>query len=157
MTNRDSILQSRDITLPTKVCIVRAMVFPVVMFGCELDHKEGWAPKNWCFWIVLPEKTVESYLDSREIKPVNPKGSQPWIFIGRTDAEAEAPILWPLDAKNWLWKRPWQWERLKAGGEGGDRGWDGWMASLTQWTCVWANSGRPWRTGKPGVLQSMRL
>jgi len=102
MTNWDSILQSRDITLPTKVCIVRAMVFPVVMFGRELDHKEGWAPKNWCFWIVLPEKTVESYLDSREIKPVNPKGSQPWIFIGRPDAEAEAPILWPLDAKNWL-------------------------------------------------------
>ena len=100
MTNLDSILQSRDITLPTKVCIVRAMVFPVVMYRCELGHKEGWAPKKWCFWIVVPEKTVETYLDSREIKPVNPKGNQPWIFIGRTDAEA--PTLWPLDAKNWL-------------------------------------------------------
>ena len=67
-----------------------------------LDHKEGWAPKNWCFWIVVLEKTLESPLDCKEIKPVNPKGNQPWIFIGRTDAKAEAPILWPPDAKNWL-------------------------------------------------------
>ena len=66
------------------------------------DHKEGWAPKNWCFWIVLLEKTLQSPLDSKEIKPVNPKGNQPWIFIGRTDAEAEAPILWPSDVKSWL-------------------------------------------------------
>ena len=67
-----------------------------------LDHKEGWAPKNWCFWIVVLEKTLESPLDCKEIKPVNPKGNQPWIFIGRTDAKAEAPILWPPDVKNWL-------------------------------------------------------
>ena len=87
MTNLDSRLKSRGITLPTKVCLVKAMVFPVVMYGCELDHKEGWAPKNRCFWIVVPEKTVESHLGSREIKPVNPKGNQSWIFIGRTDAE----------------------------------------------------------------------
>ena len=68
----------------------------------ELDHAEGWAQKNWCFQIVLLEKTLESPLDSKEIKAVNPKGNQPWIFIGRTDAEAEAPILWPPDGKNWL-------------------------------------------------------
>ena len=92
-------------------------------------------------------------LDSKEIKPVNPKGNQHWIFIGRTDAET--PILWPPDAETTYWKRPWCWERLRAGGEGGKRGWDGWMASLTQWTWVWANSKRWWRTGKPGILQSM--
>ena len=68
----------------------------------ELDHKEGWAPKNWCFWTVVLEKRLESPLDCKEIKPVHPKGNQSWIFTGRTDAEAEAPILWPPDAKNWL-------------------------------------------------------
>ena len=79
-------------------------------------------------------------LDNKEIKPVNPKGNQPWIFIGRTDAEAEAPIFWPPEAKSYLiGKDPWFWERLKAEGEGGKRGWEGWMASSTQWTWVWAN------------------
>ena len=96
----------------------------------ELDHKESWAPKNWIFWTVVL-KILESPLDYKEIKPVSPKGNQSWIFIGRTDAEAEAPILWPPDVKNWLWKRPWCWERLKAGGEG-DRqdetaGWHHWL------------------------------
>ena len=92
-------IKSRNITLPTKVCLVKAMVFPVVMDGCELDHKEGWVLKNWCFWTVVL-KTVESSLDCKEIKPVHPKGNQSWIFIGRTDAEA--PILWPADAKSTL-------------------------------------------------------
>ena len=100
-------------------------------------------------------KTPESPLDHKEISPVNPKGDQRCIVTGRTDAEA--PNLWPPDAKSWLWKRPWCWERLKAEGEGEDRGWDGCFASLTQWTCVWANSGRWWRTGKPDVLQSTGL
>ena len=81
----------------------------------------------------------------------------PWIFIGRTDAETEAPIVWPPDAKSWLTGRPWCWERLKAGEEGDNRGWDGWMASLTKWIWVWASSRRWWRTGKPGMLQSMGL
>ena len=113
----------------------------------ELDHKECWMPKNWCFWTVVLEKTLESPLDSKEIKTVNCKGNQRWIFIERTDAEAEAPTLWPTDAKNWLnWKRPWCWERLKAGGERDDRGWDGWMASPTRWTWVWASSGSWWWT-----------
>ena len=121
----------------------------------ELDHKEGWVPKNWCFWTVLLEKTLESPLDCKEIKPAHPKGNQSWIFIGRTDAEAEAPILWPPDVKIWLIRKDWCWEKLKAGGEVDDRGWDSWMASSIQWTWVWASSGSWWRTGKPGVLQSM--
>ena len=78
------------------------MIFSVVMYECELDHKEGWVLKNWCFWTVVLEKTPEGPLDLKEIKPVNRKRNQPWIFIGRTDAEAEAPILWPPDAKSLL-------------------------------------------------------
>ena len=100
MTNLDSIIKSRDITLPTKVCLVKAMVFPVVMYGCELDYKDSWVPKNWCFWTV--EKTLDSPLDCKESQPVHPKGNQSWIFIERTDAEANASISWPPDAKNWL-------------------------------------------------------
>ena len=118
----------------------------------QLDHKEGWALKNWCFQIVL-EKTLEGCLDSKQIKPVSPKGNQPWIFIGRIDAEV--PILWPPEEVT-HWKRPWCWERLRAGGEGDERGWDGWMASPTERSWVWVNSRRRWRTGKPGVLQSIR-
>ena len=129
------------------------MVFPVVMYGCELDYKESWASKNWCFWTV--EKTLESPLDCKEIQLVHPKGNQSWVFIGRTDVEAENPILWPPDAKSWLIWKDWCWERLRAGGEGGDRGWDGWMASLTWWTWVWVNSRCWWWTGRPGVLQFM--
>jgi len=91
----------------------------------ELDHKEGWVAKNWCFQIVVLVKTLESPLDSREIKPVHPKGNQSWIFIGRADAEAEAPTLWPPDAQLTHLKRPWCWQRLKAKGEEGGRGWDG--------------------------------
>ena len=103
MTNLDSILKSRDITLPTKVRLVKAMVFPVVMSACDSwDYQESWAPKNWCLWTVVLEKTLESPLDCKEIQPVPPKGDQSWVFIGRTDAEAETPILWPPDAKNWL-------------------------------------------------------
>ena len=122
-----------------------------------LAYNESWVPKNWCFWTEVLEKTLENPLDSKEIQLVYPKGNQSWIFIGRTHVEAETPILWPPDAKRWLLKRPWCWERLKVGGEGDDRGWDGWMASLTQWTRVWVNSGSWWWTGRPGVLQYMEL
>ena len=81
------------------------MVFPVVVYGCELDHKEGWALKNWCFWTVVLENTLESPLDCKEIQPVHPKGDQSWVFTGQTDVEAETPILWPPDVKKWLiWK-----------------------------------------------------
>ena len=123
----------------------------------KLDHKEGWARKNWCFCIVVLEKTLESPLDCKEIQPVHPKGNQSSIFIGRTYAETEAPIntlaTWCEDLTPW--KRPWCREILKVGGEGDNRGWDGWMSSLTQWTWVWVNSGSWWWTGRPGVLQFM--
>ena len=107
MTNLDSILKSRDITLLTKIHIVKAMVFPVVMYGCELDHKENRVSKNLCFWTVVLEDSLKSPLDSKEIQPVPPKGNRSRTFIGRIDAEAETPILWPLNTKNWLiWKDP---------------------------------------------------
>ena len=105
----------------------------------ELDCEESWALKNWCFWTVVLEKTLESPLDCKEIQPVHPKGDQSWVFIGRADVET--PVLWPPDAKSWLiWKDPDAGKRLRAGGDGDDRGWDGWMASPTQWTWVWVGS-----------------
>ena len=108
MTNLDSILKSRDITLPTKVCLVKATGFSSShVWMWELDYKESWTLKNWCFWTVVWEKTLDSPLDCKEIQPVHPNGIQSWIFIGRTDVEAEAPILWLPDAKNWLiWEDP---------------------------------------------------
>ena len=128
------------------------MVFPVVMYGCERWTKKK-SQNNWCFRIVVLEKTLESPLDCKEIKPVHPKGNQSWILIGRADAEAEAPILWPPNAKSQLTgKDPDDGKDLR---EGDNRGWDGWMASPTQRTWVWANSGRQRRTGKPGELQPM--
>ena len=95
--------ESRDITLSTKVRLVKAMVFPVVMYGCEkLDCEESWEPKNWCFWTVVLEKTLESPLDCKEIQPVHPKGDQPWVFFERNDAKAETLVLWPPHVKSWL-------------------------------------------------------
>ena len=106
--------------------------------------------------IVALEKTLESPLNCKEIKPVHPKGNQSWIFIGRTDTNVEVPIFWPLDVKNWIFgKDPDAGKDWKAGGEGNDRGWDGWMASLTRWMWVLASSRRWWRTWKSGMLQSM--
>ena len=102
MTNLDSIFNSRDITLPTKVRLVKAMIFPVVVYGCELDCEEGWAPQNWCFWTVVLEKTLESPLDCKEIQPVHSEGDQSWDFFGRNDAKAETPVFWPPHAKSWL-------------------------------------------------------
>ena len=106
ITNLDSLLKSR--LLPTKVHLVKVLVFSCSrVWMWELDYKENWAPKNWCFWTVLLEKTLEGPLDCTEIQPVHPKGNQSWIFIGRTDAEAEIPIFWPPNAKIWLtWKDP---------------------------------------------------
>ena len=103
MTNLDRVLKNRDITLPTKVCIVKAIVFPAVTYRCE-----NWSVKKaelQCFWTVVLEKTLESPLSTKEIKPVKPKGNQPWILTGRNDAEAEAPILWQPDVKSWLMEK----------------------------------------------------
>ena len=152
-TNLDSVLKSRDISLPIKVHISQGYGLPSAHIQLwEMDHKEGRAPKNWCFWIVVLEKTPESPLDSKEIKPVNLIGNQLWIFIGRTDAEA--PILWPPDASS--------------SGKDPDAGKDYRRkesrvtedemvvtASPMQWTWTWTNSERLWGTGNPGVLQSM--
>ena len=115
------------------------------------DCKESWAPKNWCSQTVVLERTLESALDRKVINPVNPKGNKPWMFTGRTNAEAETLALWPPDAKSQIiGKDHWKdWGQEDKGET------DGWMASLTQWTCIWASSGRWWRTGKPGVLPSV--
>ena len=122
----------------------------------KLEHKKGIMPKNWCLRTVVLEKTPESHFDSEEIKPVSLKENQPWILNGRTDAEAEAPVLWPPDAKNRLiGKDPDSGKYTRQSGKGIDRGWDGWMTSLTQWTWVWVSSGSWWWTGRPGLLQSM--
>ena len=149
MTNIDSILKSRNIT---KVNTVKAMFFPVVTHGYKswtikkaesqrIDAFELW------WW-----RTLKSPLDCKEIKPVNLKGHQPWIFTGRTGVEAEAPIFWWEGPTHW--KRTWCLERLKTGGEGMTEDEMSWTASRTHWTWVWANCGRWWRTGKPGMLQS---
>ena len=154
MTNLDSILKTRDITLLTKVHRVNGFSSSsrktrLTDFSSshvrmwELGHKECWAPKNWCFRTVMLEKSLESLLDSKEMKPVNPKGNQPWIFTWRIDAEGEAPILWLPDVKSWLTgKDPdvgedWGQEEKEVT-EDEMVG----MASPTQWTWVWANSGR---------------
>ena len=113
-------------------------------------------PPTYFFFDVDYSDILESPLDCKEIQPVHSEGDQPWVFFGRNDAEAETPVLWPLHVKSWLiGKRLWCWEELGAGGEGDDRGWDGWMASLTRWTWVWVNSGSWWWIGRPGVLRFM--
>ena len=157
MTNLDSILKKRHY-FANKGLSSQSYVFSnshVQMW--VLDTKKGWALKNWCLQTVVLEKTLESPLYCKEMKPVNPKGNQSWIFIGRTDAEAEIPILWPPDGWEELMhlKRPWCWERLKTGREGDDRGWDGWMSSQTRWTWVWVDSGSWWWQG--GLVWGCRV
>ena len=129
MTNLDSLLKSRDITLLTKFCPIKALVFPVwsnsPIWMWKLDHKESWAQNNWWFWTVVSEKILESPLDCKEIKPVNPKGNQSWIFIGRSDAEAEAPILLPPDAKSWFFGKDPDARTIEGKEEGRSKGWSG--------------------------------
>ena len=141
--------------------LVKAVVFPVVIYGYESwTINKAECQRIDAFKAVVLEKTLESPLDCTEIEPVSPKRNQPWI--------STLNIHWKDWCYSWSsntlatwfeelthWRRPWCWERLRAGGEGGDRGWDGWMASPTRWTWIWANSGRWWRTGKPGMWQSM--
>ena len=136
MTNLDSILKSRDITLATNVRLVKAMVFPVVMW--ELDCEESWVLKNWCFWTVVLEKTLESPLDCKESQPVHPKGDQSWVFFRRTDAET--PIFWPPDTKSWqIWKDPdarKDWGQVEKGTtEDEMAGWHHWLdGHESEWT-----------------------
>ena len=133
MTNLDSILKSRDITLPTMVHLVKVMVFPLVMYGCESwTIKKSWVLKNWCFWTVVLEKTLESPSDCKDIQPVHPKGNQSWMFIERTDVEAETPILGLPDAKSWLiWKDPYagkDWRQEEKGTTEDEMvGWHQWL------------------------------
>ena len=127
MANTDSILKSRDIILSSQ----SYGFFSSHVWVWELDYKESWALKNWCFWTVVLEKTLESPLDCKEIQPVHPKGDQSWIFTGRTDAAAEAPVLWPPDAKNWLIgedpdsRKGWRWEKVMTEDE--IVGWHHWL------------------------------
>ena len=158
MTNLESILKSRDIILPTKVFLVKAMFFSLVMYGCESwTIKKAECPKNWCLWSVALEKTLEHPLHCKEIQPVHPKGDQSWVFIGRTDVEAEGPI-WPPNVKSWLiGKDPdagkyWRQE---------DKGMTedemvGWHCRLDGHESEQALGVGDW-TGKPSVLQSMEF
>ena len=158
MTNLDSILKSRDITLPTKVHVVKAVVFPVVTYGCEsctikkAERRRINALELWCW-----RRLLKSPLDCREIQPVHPKGDQSWVFIGRTDVEAETSIFWPPDAKSWLiWKdrdagKDWRQEEK---GRQRMRWLDGITDSMDM---SWVNSGSWWWIGRPGILWSMGL
>ena len=154
MTTLESILKSKDITLPAKVYVVEAMVFPVVMYACKLDYKESWAPKNWCFWPVVLEKTLKSPLDCKEIKPINLKKIIPEYSMEGLMLKLKLQYFGHLMQRaNSLEKTlmPGKIEGKRRRGQQRTR-W--WMASPTQWTWVSANSKR---TGKPGVLQSMEV
>ena len=156
MTKLDNMLKIRHYFAKKSLSSQRYCLSSSHVWMWDLNYRESWAVKNWYFCTVVLEKTLESPFDSKEIQPVHPKGNQSWIFIGRTDAEAEAlNTLATWCEELTYWERPWCRERLKVGGEGDDKGWDGWMASLTRWTWVWAGSRSWWWTGKPCMLQSM--
>ena len=120
----------------------------------ELDYKESWVLMNWCFWIVVMEKTLESPLDCKEVLPVHPNGNQSWIFIRRADAEAETPIFGHLMGRTDSFEKTLMLGKIEGRRR---RGWDGWMASLTHWTWSWVNSYSWWWTGRPSMLHSMEL
>ena len=158
MTNLESILKSRDITLPTKVRLVKAMVFPVVMYGCEswtikkAEHQRIDAFELWCWRRLLRVCWTSRRSNQSILKEINPEYSLEGQML-KLKLQYFGHLMWRANSL----ERPWCWERLKAGGEGGESGWDGWMASPNQCTWVWASSRRWWGTGKPGVLQSMGL
>ena len=156
MIHLDSILKSRDITLLTKVHLVKSMFFPVIMYGCEswtIKKAEHWridAFELWCWRRLLrvswTKRKSNQSIQRKSILNIHWKD---WCWSWSSNTLA----IWCEELTHW--KRPWSWERLKAGGEGDNRGWDGWLASLTQWTLVWASSRRLWGTGRPGMLHSM--
>ena len=156
MTNLESILKSRDITLPTKVCLVKAMVFPVVMYGCDswtIKKAEHWridAFEPWCWRRLLRVPWTARSSNQSIIKEISPEYSLEGLML-KLKLQSFGHLMRKADS----FERPWCWERLKTRGKGDDRGLDGWIASLTQWTWVWVNSGSWWWTGRPGVLQFM--
>ena len=153
MTNLDSIFKSRDIPLPTRVHLVKAMVFPVVMYGCELDYKESWVLKNWTFELWCWRRLLRVPWIARRFNQSIRKEISPGCSLEELCWSWNSNTLATWCEELTYLKRPWFWERLKAGGEGNYRGWDVWMGSLTQWTWVWVNSWCWWQTGRPGVLQ----
>ena len=132
------------------------MFFPIVIWMWEFKHKENWVPKDWCFWTVMLEKTLESPLDIKEIQPVHPKGDHPEYPLEGLMLKLKLQYIGLPMWRTYSLERPWCWERLKAGGEGDDRAWDGQMASPIQWPWVWVGSRSWWWKGKPDTLQSMR-
>ena len=157
VTNLDSILKSRDITLPTKVRLVKAIVFPVVVYGCEswtikkAEHRRIDAFELWCWRRLLRVPWTARRSNQSILKEINPDYSLEGLML-KLKLQYFGHLMWRAD-----WKRPWCWERLRAGGEGNNRGWDGWMSSPTRGTWVWVNSGSWWWTGRPGVLRFMEL
>ena len=158
MTNLDRILKSKDITLPTKVCLLKAMIFSIIMYGCEIwtikkaEHQRIDAFELWCWRRLLRVSWTAGRSNQSILKEISPEYSgKNWCWSWNSNTLA----TW-CKVRTHL-KRPWCWERFKAGGEGNKRGWDGWMASPTQWIWVWVNSWSWWWTGKPVVLQSMGL
>ena len=145
MTSLDSILKSRKVHGFSSGHV----------WMWESDYKESWALKNWSFWTLVLEKILESPLDCKEMQPVHPKGDQSWVFIGRTDVESKLKLQYfgHLMPKADSFEKTLKLGRLRGGGEGDNRGWDGWMASPTQWTWVWVDSWSSWWTGKPGMLR----
>ena len=158
MTNLDSIFKSRDVTLPTKVCLVKAMVFPVVMYGCEswtikkAESRRIDAFELWCWRRLLRVPWTARRSNQSILKESIPEYSLEGLML---KLKLQSFVTWCEELTHW--KKPWCWERLKAGGEGDNRGWDAWMASLTQWTWVWVNFGSWWWIGMAGMLQSMGL
>ena len=156
MTNLDSILKSRDITLPTKIHLVKAMVFPVVnVWMWDLDYKENWALKNWCFWTVVLEKTLESPLDCKEIHPVSPKETSPEYSLEGLMLKLKLQYFGHLMRRADSLEKTLMLGKIEGRRRRGRRRWDGWMASRTQWTWVWINSEIWWWTERPGVLKSL--
>ena len=156
MTNLESILKSRDITLSTKVHLVKAVVFPVVTYGCEswtikkAEHRRIDACELWCWRRLLRVTWTERRFNQSILKETNPRCSLEGLIL---KLKLQYLTTWCEELTHL--KRLWCWERLRAGGEGDNRGWDGWMASLTQWSRVWVDSGSWWWIGRPGVLQFM--
>ena len=156
ITNLDSILKSRDITLPTKVCLVKVMVFPVVMYGCEswtvkkAEHQRIDAFELWCWRRLLRVPWTARRSNQSILKEISPECSFDGLMLW-----LKLPILWPPDAKKWLVGKDPMLKKIEGRRRRDYRGWDGWMASPTQWTWVWVDSGSCWWTGRPGELQFM--